>query len=148
MADIKISDLPSYSGDIRDGVLPIVASGVTSKISGANLLPYKVYSALLTQQGGSGTPSVIVLQNTIGIITWGRVTGGVYSATCSTSVFTDIKTISPQDSTVIKGNGIAYSTLTVYRVDANTVYVETDNLSNSPVDGQLTYKFIEIRVYP
>lgn len=43
-----------------------------------NRLPYKVYSALITQTGATD-PTAIILENTLGTITYDYITNGTYN---------------------------------------------------------------------
>ena len=105
-------------------------------------LPYKVYTALLTQSG-EDAPTAIVLENTIGNIVWTYFNVGSYKGTLS-SAFTTNKTF------------VFINTLLSY--DTNTAGVTTFNVNEvnvttgvpnggSPADDQLNLTPIEIRVY-
>ncbi len=67
-------------------------------------IPYRVYTALLTQTG-TNAPVATVLENTIGNIVWTRNTVGQYMGTLA-GAFPVNKTISPQFPTLaFENNG-------------------------------------------
>lgn len=108
---------------------------------------YKVYTALLTQEG-TNDPVAIVLENTIGNIVWERFSAGKYDANlinafplnktvCFISVANDGNNVIPS----LFRNGGNTSLLASF-LDATdgTTYVDLDNNEDIPVS-------IEIRVY-
>lgn len=70
-----------------------------SNVSLSDQRVYKVYTALLTQQGTS-TPVPIVLENTLGEPVWSRSSAGVYSITLA-GAFTVGKTFVKAPTVVI-----------------------------------------------
>ena len=122
--------------------LPIGPPGPTGPQGPAGELPYKVYTALLTQVD-TNAPIAIVLENTIGDIIWSYVEVGNYKGPLS-SAFTTNKTF------------VFINTLLSY--DVNTAGVTTYNVNEinvttgvpdggTPTNGQLINTPIEIRVY-
>lgn len=72
--------------------------------SDANALPYKVYSALLTQSG-TDAPIATVLENTLGgTVAWRREAVGVYYGTL-VGAFTKDKTMCPPYSSNFNDEG-------------------------------------------
>lgn len=107
--------------------------------------PYKVYTALLTQTGMSA-PVAVVLENTIGTITWVYNDKGSYDAT-SSKLFTADKTIvfmsHPNDGAKFY-NSAVYSTSNIeIQTRLNSITVA----SGTPTDGIIGGVAIEIRVY-
>jgi hypothetical protein len=88
---------------------------------------YKSYVALISQVGVAD-PTVVVLDNSVGVITWARTGVGVYTGT-SAGLFTALKT-----SKEIQGEAIV-------RTDANIITI------TASADGILTEHLVEIRVY-
>jgi hypothetical protein len=101
-------------------------------------LPYKVYTASLTQTG-TDNPSAVVLENTLGFdVTWERVQKGVYTLTLPSGtditkifIFLGINTKKIDRVLIIDKDGVQSITITTSGSD--------DSLSNSG---------IEIRMYP
>lgn len=117
-------------------------------------LPYKIYSALLTQSG-TDAPVATVLENTIGAIVWTRNGVGDYYGTLAGAFpdqskvwFSIVPTWGGGSNDPIPFFGIGYN-------DANSIYVESfrlfsppDTANNDPLDDLLFSTSIEIRVYP
>lgn len=109
-------------------------------------LPYKVYTALITQTGVSA-PTAIELENTIGEITWEYLTTGLYTAN-SAGLFTVDKTWTVFGS--IFDATVALNVPVTSGSNGNSL----PNIINVRVfggdylgDGLLTQASIEIRVY-
>ena len=103
------------------------------------LQSYKVYSALLTQSGTSA-PTALVLEDTIGGITFSYTGPGQYRAN---GVF-------PANKTIITGNNVftANDETIAYSL-GNTSYCNiTTRFNSSVANNILASNFIEIRVYP
>lgn len=109
----------------------------------------KKYVALVSQSG-TDAPTVVVLENTIGTITWGYISDGDYSIN-SSGLFTLNKTIifmgaASQDTDA----GIFLSE----QADANQLHIRTMDFDSGPPagftvqNGKLVATSIEIRVYP
>ena len=104
--------------------------------------PYKVYTALLTQSG-TASPTAVVLENTIGNITWSRLDTGDYNATLNGS-FTLNKTFT--SITPVLNND--YNTINISSNDSiDSINIQVFNASIYPVDDVLCSTPIEIRVY-
>ena len=121
--------------------ITVTESNVTynNGIKTLNSVNYKKYIALLYQTG-TNNPTAYVLENTLSSgITWVRNTTGEYEGTL-TSEFTIYKT-------AIFCNNTNYGEIMAYRKNSNTINVYTQDSSGTPIDGQLNYSTIEIRVY-
>lgn len=118
--------------------------------------PYKVYSASLTQSG-TNAPTVIILENTLGITpVWTRESAGRYILTAN-STFTLGKTVFISNLSIFLASYINIS----FSVDgprnhnntSNVIYFDTYNTSISQfADSLITgsdddFLFVEIRVY-
>ncbi len=126
----------SQRGDLYS-VLAIDQGDLVSQIS-ANIpvvLPYKVYTALLTQTG-TENPIATVLQNTLGgIVVWRRTSAGSYEGRLA-EAFPLIKTWN-----IIAG--VLNVTVMSSRItDVNTILVDTN-----ATDGILNSTSLEIKVY-
>lgn len=112
----------------------------------ANLInPYKVYTAFLTQSG-TNAPVAVVLQNTIGDISFEYIDIGAY-AISSNNLFTEDKTIVLQDQQINRNdNDIDYCIRIVYD-DVNSIIINTAFLDTSEINDALLNTPIEIRVY-
>ena len=101
-------------------------------------LGYTVYTALITQTG-TADPVATVLQNTTGqTLVYGRTSGGEYTITASSSLFTANKTI------VFLNGGSAENNHDVAWGRASDTVI---NLSTHNSDGKFTGGSIEIRIY-
>jgi hypothetical protein len=98
--------------------------------------PYKVYVALLTQSG-SNPPVAIELENTLGTITFGYQSSGLYTIN-SSGLFTASKTWT---NPTLKDN--VNLQLSMYRSTSSLLY-----LVDADGDNGLLETSIEIRVYP
>ena len=100
-------------------------------------LPYKVYTASLTQEG-TDNPSAVVLENTLGFdVTWERTGVGVYvltlpSGTDMTKIFILL--------------GIYNESTEVSIIDK--LGVQSITITTSGSDDSLSNSGIEIRMYP
>ena len=102
---------------------------------------YKVYTALLTQEG-SLAPTVVVLENTIGSIVWTRSLAGQYSGTLS-GAFTANKTYYRVTNNA-DGNFFLNSLL----VNTNVIgLLSFDYTTGAYADDAMQQVPIEIRVY-
>lgn len=113
--------------------------------SGGN--SYKVYTALLTQEG-SNPPTAIVLENTLGgDVVWSYAAPGVYKGTL-TGAFPEDKTAMFITST--RWNGDALMFMSLWGGDIpNAVAVETVDFPTNTSENDLLYKTtVEIRIYP
>ena len=109
---------------------------------------YLVYTALLTQEGGTVDPTVTVLTNELGFtITWVRETTGTYSYSSMVSgTFPILKTFAMiQQTSITTSDGIQVS----IQIDNDTqVEIRTTTIDSGLFDGALYYTSVEIRIYP
>jgi hypothetical protein len=99
---------------------------------------YNIYTALLSQDA-TDAPTAIVLENTIGTVTYGYVSAGNYTINC-TNCFTVDKTIGFGGNAEFGNNGMA-ELVNVSWVNASQLRLEQTS-NNVLVKGS-----IEIRVY-
>lgn len=150
-AKLDISGGANVSGLRLNGL-----SNSTTKVASGNALgydnsgnivpidgrPYKVYTALLTQQPEGSVPSAIILDNTLGgVPVWTRPGSGSYRITLS-GAFTINKTV------VFFGeaaSGTPTFLVTAYRESANYIdFITSTGNDYLTEDSQIS---IEIRVY-
>ena len=138
---MKISELTSAGAIVGTEVLPIVQSGETKKVTIDDVLagtytpPYKVYSALVSQSG-TDAPTAIVLENTIGAITFTYNNTGQYNI-LSSGLFTTDKTW----TNPAYNDNVPFE-MSILRSNANTLYFNVASGNDS-----LYKTSIEIRVY-
>jgi hypothetical protein len=122
----------------------ILKQELDQKLSSSQLLtirPYKVYIAVMAQSG-TNPPQATILENTIGEITWTRVSAGIYRGYLS-SGFTVNKTALFYGASANVNSGYNFS---LYREDFNYVRIVT----SSPYvlqDSNFLPNTIEIRIY-
>jgi hypothetical protein len=103
---------------------------------------YKVYTALITQSGLGGDPTVEILENTIGPIVWTWSSTGIYGGLLN-AAFTNEKTwvsISPLVADPLI-SPIVFELGAIFRKDSDKIIILTDG------DSKLLNTSIEIRVY-
>jgi hypothetical protein len=112
-------------------------------------MPYKVYSALITQIA-TDAPTATVLQNTMGVtMTWSRIGTGSYKVTAGSGIFLSAKTW-----TII--NNINISGQIYYDINrsSNTEVIVASSIYDAgtppyvPADDVISALSLEIRVYP
>ena len=106
---------------------------------------YKVYSALITQFE-EFNPTVVVLENTIGEITFTRTAQGTYSIQ-SSGLFTTEKTFITFGSPVINAGIPAFISIPFYLLTTSTIEFLTTSYSLVLEDNYLENTPLEIRVY-
>ena len=134
---MKISELTTAGAIVGTEVLTIVQGGVTKKVSIANATAksYKVYSALISQSG-TDAPTAIVLENTLGTITFTYNNIGKYNI-LSTGLF-----IADKTWTIPTVDNLTPLPISIFRANTNNLYLNVE----SGNDG-LYNTSIEIRVY-
>ena len=120
---------------------------IQSKLGVTIPVPYKVYTALLTQTG-TNDPVATVLDNTLGgTVVWSRLGIGSFRATLA-GAFTLNKTIFYSDSrsgyTFWTGIIQASKDFTTDTIEFYTL----DSVTGFNTDERLRNSFVEIRVYP
>ena len=107
---------------------------------------YLVYTALITQSGTGSIPTAIVLQNTIGEITWSYVSPAVYVMS-SDAAFVAGKTYLNNQVLHLNQESGPYIAL-LQREDENTISLSTNFImGGDPVDSILVNHSLEVRVY-
>jgi hypothetical protein len=140
--NIQLPTVPTTSG----GSYSILTrNDVTGEVEKIVVTPYVVYTALITQSG-TASPTVTILENTIGSIDWTRDSTGAYKGTSLNLVppFTNDKTIA-----FISGSRNSYSIPVFYditRFSDDEIAIYTYQ-SGTNTDGMLSDTSIEIRVY-
>jgi len=114
---------------------------LTSDIPGA---AYTKYIGNITQIG-TGNPSVLVLENTIGNIVWTRTGVGAYEGNLLGAFPVNSKVWFAKPN--VEGSGLRYN-LTFFGSNPGVVYLyQYANDNTTPIDG-IDLASIEIRVYP
>lgn len=123
----------------------IKTEGLTGDV---RLRPYKVYTALLTQNG-TDAPTVVVLENTTGaIVTTVRNDVGNYTLLFSIDPFGDgLKTTKIQDYLIPEDLNQTKGFLKGGYNDVGEYFLLTANDFSINSDNLLNKKLIEIRVY-
>jgi hypothetical protein len=136
----KIYLLTMKGGEIQAYTLWMYVNKLWQQIAppSAPVASYKVYTALLTQID-TEAPTAVVLENTIGNITFTRYAPGGYKAVLLGS-FPEAKAWA-----IIKSSNIAYS-VAIERADNDSFNIYTQHLNNN-ADLLLKNTPIEIRVY-
>ena len=105
------------------------------------ILGYRSYTALLTQ-AGVDAPTAIVLENTLGNVTFTYQTPGQYQAVLLNS-FPELKTYLYIQPATTPDEG----SITTYYSNIDSIQITTLNGSLVEIDGKLYNTSIEIRVY-
>lgn len=150
MAGVKITDLTPLATAASDDLLYIVdvsdttsgPQGTSKAIEVSDLRGYKVYSALLTQPESAIVPSVNILENTIGNVTWIYDTDGlshcelpIGNTTNTYCIATNNDTAQNYPSVFFRIGSYVNGEVSILNLDENA----------SQVNG--FYQAIEIRVY-
>ncbi len=114
---------------------------VTGTINGETVVPYKKYIATISQVG-TADPTVTVLENTIGDITFNRISTGFYEALSS-----NLFILGQMYLFLGNGNGASSS---IYENTTSSIYFDTRDLTSAGIptaDDLLLNTTIEIRTY-
>lgn len=135
----RITDVSSSLNNRITSISSSLASTINAKV------PYKVYSAYITQTGANN-PTISVLENTTGgTITWTRTASGSYQASSSNAAFTIDKCV-PREEVFMDYYGnfyrLAYLSETAYNLYS---YGMID--ISTPADGVLNKRFVSIKIY-
>ena len=141
----KLKNLPSGGGGVQT-----ISGDFVDNTDPLNPIlndprPYKVYTALLNQSG-TNAPVATVLENTLGgEVVWNRISDGVYNATLSLA-FVENKTFlnlsyNHENDVTGSSNGL------MFRVNQNTIQLESGVIGDIRYDSTLINTPIEIRVY-
>ena len=151
MAGVKITDLGTLTTAASDDLLYIVdvsdntsgPQGTSKAIEVGDLRSYKVYTALLTQDGNPDiAPTAIELENTIGTVNWFYNGVGNYYCALSISTTTNTFCIATNNDTAQNFN---FGFLIIGCYVNGQVSIANYNAGGDSVDG--FYQAIEIRVY-
>ncbi len=135
--DILIGTDKNNSDETRNFSIGSIIS-----LADENIKPYKVYTALLTQEE-EDAPVATILENTLGAdIVWTRLSTGFYRATPSESVFLENKTFHFVNS---NNQGVAFEVASLLN-DTDDWRIQTVD-SGVVVDSSLQNLPVEIRVY-
>lgn len=125
-------------GSDTAALLALTASGEAAK--------FKIYRALLSQTG-TGAPTAVVLENTLGVVpTFGYTQVGDYTLN-ATAAFTGAAVIINQPG-YGSGSIVKAAASASFLGDADTCYITTIDMeaANAGVNAQLVSTYIEIRV--
>jgi hypothetical protein len=145
MATTKISDLVAKGSTIEDDDIFIIGeyNGSTydsKKVTGANVRPYKVYNANLTQSSTSA-PSVNFSYSELSTtLTYARSGAGIYTITSSGTEFTTNKTYI--NCTLGGTTGF----ITAYSPNNYTITIITSDITGTPSDGYMNPANIQITI--
>jgi hypothetical protein len=130
---------PKYWFNLEQYIKSFIPPVVSTTTTTTTAPPYKVYTALITQSG-TNPPTSIVLENTIGTITFTYTATGFYSAV-STGLFTLNKTA----CFINESNGNTTLIAKANNVNSVTILSQspTGNFQNDSIDKAT----LEIRVY-
>ena len=119
---------------------------VKSQLDAAAARPYKVYTAVLTQQN-TNAPNAVVLENTLGgTVVWTRNSSGNYYGTLN-GAFTIHDKIALFQGGDMWG-ALPLKIIRVQRLNSNTIQIFTQQATDGAlVDNSLNSTSIEIRVY-
>ena len=118
--------------------LIVFGSNITADENSTGLLlNYKSYVALISQTG-TAAPTVTILENTIGNISWTRSSVGQY-----VGLLTDAFTL---DKVVCFNNNIGGNFI-ISRSSVSSVLIYTNSFAGTPTDSLLDKTSIEIRIY-
>lgn len=143
---MKVNNYPLKTPSAGDKLFGSDSNGDQKQFDMSNFgtSTYKVYTALLTQTS-TNAPTAVVLENTIGNITFNYNGIGSYDMIL-TGEFLANKTWIVAGSADINAGGGDFATLDARRFDDDTIRLTTyDNFSLA--NGMLVNTSIEIRVY-
>jgi hypothetical protein len=143
---MKVNNYPLKTPSTGDKLFGSDSNGDQKQFDMSNFgtSTYKVYTALLTQTS-TNAPTAVVLENTIGNITFNYNGIGSYDMIL-TGEFLANKTWIVAGSADINAGGGDFATLDARRFDDDTIRLITyDNFSLA--NGMLVNTSIEIRVY-
>ena len=107
-------------------------------------LGYTVYTALLTQTGTGAPVATILKNNTTATFTWARTTGGTYTVTADSNIFTANKTVVFMNYGNPPSDGLPPKWV---RTSDTVITVTTQDEQAVLDDGVLNGAAFEIRIY-
>ena len=141
---LSVEEMDSNLTYLENLALTAGATGPTGATGPSS--DYLVYTALITQTGTGSTPSAIVLQNTIGEITWSYASPALYAMN-SDAAFVAGKTYLNNQVLHLNQESGPYIAL-LEREDENTISLSTNFImGGDPVDNILVNHSLEVRVY-
>jgi hypothetical protein len=150
----KISELTSATTIAGTETIPLVQSSTTKKVTADTLMGYKVFIANLTYNTTINDFQNSVMKDTIGDISFARVSAGKYTIDSSGSQFTNGKTFLIVNQNY-NGDGIRDTDINLVFASQQSIQkirVQTMNFDittgTATIDDLLTNCTIEIRIYP
>lgn len=109
--------------------------------------PYKLYSCVVNQ-AGVNAPTVTILENNLGVITWSRFAAGRYFGVISGgNTFVTGKTLCLPDKRIININGGGQAISAYIDRFSDTQVTLYTTLANAQADDLIVNLFVELRVY-
>ena len=142
----RISELTAKVGAIEDTDLMVISdyNGTTydtKKVTGAQIRPYKIYLACISQSGTNAPSVPWEYDELTTTLTFGRTGVGIYTLTSSGTEFENLKTfvnISPGDSSI--------GWYRIVRNSTSVITFTTYNASQTLSDGLLSSAQLEIKI--
>ena len=132
-----------YSVVIGNDYIQVDPNGNLDTVSSLNIIPSKEYEAILTLEA-SLTPSIRILKNDIGDISWSHTATGTWTATLSGAFRSNQTVLTVQQ----QGRGSSPRIYAGEYTDANTVTVYAMNSSLSLADPSVSQQVhVLIKVY-
>jgi len=146
MANKKISELTAKASTLEDSDLIMVSdyngsTYDTKSVTGANIRPYKIYCALVTQSGTSAPSNASTYDEFSTTLTWARTGVGTYTLTSSGTEFTNLKTFI--QFTLGNSNG---GYIRVVRTSTSVLTIVTMDTTAANSDNILTNSQLEIKI--
>jgi hypothetical protein len=118
-------------------------SGTASQflMADGTVTEYKEYTAVINTAGTVITPAV--LYNTIGSIVWSNIGTGRWQGVLSGAFLLNKCTFLANN-----GNGSALGIVNVFRIDDNTIRLQTYDLTGTPANDIINQGSLTIRVFP
>lgn len=129
----------------------LTATDTDGSVAWQDRLPYKIYTALIIQDG-TNTPTAIELENTTGAtMSFTRISQGNYMMTSSSSVFTTVNQTSLSLQSNLNGVDSTPSVANISYVSSTQIEFYTakiDNTGGTYSDSCLNRALLEIKIYP
>ena len=143
----KITDLTAKTGALEGSDVLVIsdyngATYDTKKITGAQIVPYKVYIANISQSGTAAPTVTGGYSQLTGTLTFARTATGTYTITNSVAEFTANNTF-----VFFQNSGGAYNRLFQYEITSTTVItIKTWSGAGSLADSLLGSDSLEIKI--
>ena len=143
----RISELTAKVGTIEDTDLMVISdyngsTYDTKKVTGAQINPYKVYLANISQSGTSAPTVNYSYSELTGTLTFTRITDGVYKIANSVAEFVVNKTFVFMQM----GRGVAPSFYQILFVSTTEINIFTYNTSLAAADTLMLNSSLEIKI--